>query len=125
MPRIAVTQPHPFDVEVGARIALRRRALGLSQTELGQGVGITFQQVQKYERGANRVSASRLFEMSKVLGVSCGWLMGEHGAPSGSDLSGIDASAQKLLAAWERLARRDQDAVLGLAQALSAPKQDA
>ncbi|GAD59286.1 transcriptional regulator, Cro/CI family [Brevundimonas abyssalis TAR-001] len=62
---------------MGARIAFRRRELGLSQTNLGQAVGITFQQVQKYERGTNRVSASRLYEMSKVLNVTCGWLMGE------------------------------------------------
>ncbi|MBA3999162.1 helix-turn-helix transcriptional regulator [Brevundimonas sp.] len=122
MPRIALTQPHPFDIEVGARVAIRRRAMGLSQTDLGQAVGITFQQVQKYERGANRISASRLFEMSKVLGVSCAWLMGEEGAPGGSDLRGVDASSQKLLVAWERLDARDQVAVLNLAQTLAASK---
>lgn len=59
----------PLDVHVGSRIRLRRQLLGLSQERLGDALGLTFQQVQKYERGANRVSASRLFDLSTVLGV--------------------------------------------------------
>lgn len=59
----------PIDVHVGSRIRLRRQLLGLSQEKLGESLGLTFQQVQKYERGANRVSASRLFDLSVVLGV--------------------------------------------------------
>ncbi|MBG7613856.1 helix-turn-helix transcriptional regulator [Brevundimonas sp. BAL450] len=121
MPRTALTRPHPFDIEVGARIAFRRRELGLSQTNLGQAVGITFQQVQKYERGTNRVSASRLYEMSKVLNVTCGWLMGEDGAPGGDDLGGVDAASRKLLVAWGRLSERDRGAVLALIRTLSSP----
>jgi transcriptional regulator with XRE-family HTH domain len=61
--------PHPIDVMVGKRIRLRRVQLGLSQTELGKKLGVTFQQVQKYENGANRVSASRLYEISTALDV--------------------------------------------------------
>ncbi len=59
----------PVDVHVGARMRIRRKLLGLSQTKLGDALGLTFQQVQKYERGANRISASRLFDLSRVLDV--------------------------------------------------------
>src|SRR5215470_7479707 len=61
--------PHPIDVMVGKRIRLRRVQLGLSQTELGQKLGVTFQQIQKYENGANRVSCSRLYETANALDV--------------------------------------------------------
>lgn len=61
--------PHPIDVHVGSRIRHRRAMLGLNQTELALKVGVTFQSIQKYERGSNRVSASRLQEIAEVLGV--------------------------------------------------------
>lgn len=61
--------PHHVDIHVGALIRSRRRALGISQTELAEALGITFQQVQKYERGANRVSASKLYEVAQKLDV--------------------------------------------------------
>jgi transcriptional regulator with XRE-family HTH domain len=61
--------PNPIDVRVGARLRLRRNMLGLSQEKLGEAIGLTFQQVQKYERGANRIGASRLYELSRVLDV--------------------------------------------------------
>lgn len=61
--------PNPVDVHVGKKIFTRRIELGLSMEKLASSVGLTFQQVQKYERGMNRVSASRLFDFSKVLGV--------------------------------------------------------
>jgi transcriptional regulator with XRE-family HTH domain len=60
---------HPVDVHVGARLRQRRALLGMSQTALGNAVGLTFQQVQKYERGGNRISSSRLYEFAKVLDV--------------------------------------------------------
>lgn len=61
--------PNPIDIHVGARLRLRRTLLGFSQEKLGEAVGITFQQLQKYERGSNRISASRLYTLSQVLGV--------------------------------------------------------
>ena len=61
--------PSPMDVHVGARIRLRRTMLGMSQERLGDALGLTFQQVQKYERGVNRVGASRLFDVSRALDV--------------------------------------------------------
>ena len=62
-------KPNPVDVHVGSRVRLRRTLLGLSQEKLGEAIGLTFQQVQKYERGANRIGASRLHELSRVLDV--------------------------------------------------------
>ncbi|MFC5358183.1 helix-turn-helix domain-containing protein [Azospirillum himalayense] len=61
--------PNPVDIHVGARVRLRRTLLGMSQEKLGDALRLTFQQVQKYERGANRISASRLFDLSRVLDV--------------------------------------------------------
>ncbi len=66
---MAKKSPDPIDVEVGRRIRVQRMARGISQTELGEKIGVTFQQVQKYEKGANRVGASRLTRIAKVLGV--------------------------------------------------------
>ncbi len=62
-------KPSPIDVHVGARVRQRRTLLGMTQTDLADVLGLTFQQVQKYERGMNRVSASRLFELSQVFDV--------------------------------------------------------
>jgi transcriptional regulator with XRE-family HTH domain len=62
-------KPHPIDIHVGTRVRLRRNMLGLSQEKLGEAIGLTFQQVQKYERGANRIGASRLHDLSRVLDV--------------------------------------------------------
>jgi transcriptional regulator with XRE-family HTH domain len=61
--------PNPIDVHVGNRIRTRRTLSGMSQTTLAEAIGLTFQQVQKYERGTNRVSSSRLYDLSRVLGV--------------------------------------------------------
>jgi len=61
--------PNPIDSHVGKRMKLRRTLMGMSQERLGEAIGLTFQQVQKYERGANRIGASRLFDLSRVLDV--------------------------------------------------------
>lgn len=71
---------HYIDVHVGARMRQRRTLLGMSQTSLGQAVGLTFQQVQKYERGSNRMGSSRLYEFGKALGVPVSYFF--DGMPS-------------------------------------------
>lgn len=65
--------PNPVDLHVGARIRMRRKILGVSQERLAEDLGLTFQQIQKYERGANRVSASKLYEIAKSLQSSVGY----------------------------------------------------
>ncbi len=66
MPR---KSPNPIDVHVGGRVRMRRMLVGMSQEKLGDSLGLTFQQVQKYEKGANRIGASRLYQIARVLGV--------------------------------------------------------
>ena len=61
--------PNPVDIHVGARLRLRRTLLGMSQDKLGQALGLTFQQIQKYERGANRIGSSRLYQLGQILDV--------------------------------------------------------
>ena len=73
--------PNPVDIHVGARLRLRRTLLGQSQEKLGAALGLTFQQVQKYERGANRMGASRLFQFCEILGVPITYFFDEM--PSG------------------------------------------
>ncbi len=68
---------NPIDVHVGARLRARRTLLGLSQMALGDAMGITFQQLQKYESGSNRISASRLYDGSKLLDVDIGYFFDE------------------------------------------------
>lgn len=74
---------NPVDVHVGSRVRLRRQVMKMSQEKLGDQLGVTFQQVQKYERGSNRVGASRLWKMSRVLDVPVGFFfdgLGEEGS---------------------------------------------
>ena len=68
--RLSDGAPNPIDVHVGSQLKLRRIMLGLSQERLAEELGITFQQVQKYEKGLNRIGASRLWDLAQVLGVS-------------------------------------------------------
>jgi transcriptional regulator with XRE-family HTH domain len=83
-------KPNPIDVHVGSRVRLRRTLLGMRQEKLGDAIGLTFQQVQKYERGVNRVGASRLFDLSRVLDVPISFffddmpesLTNTHGGPN-------------------------------------------
>ncbi len=74
---VAKDGPRPIDVHVGSRVRLRRTLLGLSQEGLGKAVGLTFQQIQKYERGANRIGASRLYEFSRILDVQVSYFFEE------------------------------------------------
>ena len=74
---VAIDQPHPLDVALGGRIRLRRRELEMSQDQLARKIGITFQQVQKYEHGTNRVSFSRLAEIAEALKCSVSDILGD------------------------------------------------
>jgi len=81
-------KPNPTDVHVGTRIRLRRNLLGMSQEKLGDALGITFQQIQKYEKGTNRVGASRLQAMASVLGVPVSFFF-EDGPSSNAAQAGF------------------------------------
>ncbi|BAQ16962.1 helix-turn-helix domain-containing protein [Methyloceanibacter caenitepidi] len=109
----------PVDGHVGRRIRLRRMQVGLSQTDLGDALGLTFQQIQKYENGANRIGAGRLVEIAAVLGIEVGWFFEdapapERGAPIGA------AAAEDPLAL---LATRDGLALAEAFGAITDPRQ--
>jgi transcriptional regulator with XRE-family HTH domain len=89
--RPKLDHPNPIDVHVGSRVRLRRTLLGLSQEKLGEAIGLTFQQVQKYERGTNRIGASRLWELSAVLDVPVQFFFGEMGPETLAQISRITA----------------------------------
>jgi len=76
--------PNPIDKHVGSRVRMRRILLGLSQEKLGAALGLTFQQVQKYEKGTNRIGASRLQEISKTLNIAPSYFF--DGAPTGGPM---------------------------------------
>ena len=78
------SRPSPIDVHVGSRIRLRRTLTGMSQERLGEALGLTFQQVQKYERGVNRVGASRLYDLSRVLDVPISFFFDDMPDTSGN-----------------------------------------
>jgi transcriptional regulator with XRE-family HTH domain len=83
---MASKKSNPVDAHVGSRVRLRRMLVGLSQEKLGERMGLTFQQIQKYEKGVNRIGASRLFQLSQILEVPVQFFF--EGAPS------VDGMAQ-------------------------------
>ena len=82
-------KPNPIDVHVGSRVRLRRTLLGMSQEKLARAVGLTFQQIQKYERGANRIGASRLFQFTRVLDVPVSFFFDDMPSDAGHGIPGL------------------------------------
>ncbi len=80
-----VGQPSTLEFAIGARIRARRRQLGVSQSELAGALGVSFQQVQKYERGSNRVAASTLVAIAAALKTTVAWLVGEESSARDDD----------------------------------------
>ena len=94
MPGTKSRAAHPIDIETGANLRSARKAKGLSQMELGRVLGITFQQIQKYERGANRISASMLVQAAHTLGVSSASILPADDAPPMPDLTRLAAATK-------------------------------
>lgn len=126
--------PHPVDIHIGQSIRAFRTRRGLSQSALGERIGVTFQQVQKYERGTNRVSGSRLYEIAGVLGVSIADFY--EGLPDPSqvartgenvpDLETVfnsvpDAASLRLIELYKRLPPRLRKAGYALIAAMADP----
>ncbi|NDW04589.1 helix-turn-helix domain-containing protein [Jiella pacifica] len=85
-------KPNPIDTHVGSRVRLRRTMLGMSQEKLGEALGITFQQVQKYEKGSNRIGASRLQHISDVLTVPVSYFFEDAPSSAAAPRSGMEES---------------------------------
>lgn len=91
-------RPNPVDLHVGGRVRMRRKLLGVSQEQLADSLGLTFQQVQKYERGANRVSASKLYEIAKTLQVPVAFFFDGLADPmEGSDGDEVGQKAERIV----------------------------
>ena len=101
------------DAQIGQAIRKRREDLGITQAQLGKAMFVTFQQVQKYERGQNRVAASKLLLAAEVLKCSIGEL---YGKPSTEQLPG----SERLLRAWSRLDGRQRESVTAMLESLGA-----
>lgn len=89
--------PHPVDIHVGRRLRQKRTFLGMSQEAIGKQIGVTFQQIQKYERGINRMGASRLFDFAKALGVPVSYFFegfGDYVLEDGAALAAAEPNAQ-------------------------------
>ena len=121
--------PHPLDIALGSRIRLRRRELALSQEQLGRQVGITFQQVQKYEHGTNRVSFSRLVEIAQALRCGVMDLVGDLDKSKSSSLFSRhvarlnEPGAAELLEAYASIqSPKHRRAILNLAKQLAEGK---
>ena len=93
MKKPSARSANPVDEHVGSRIRIRRQILGMSQEKLGDQLGVTFQQVQKYERGSNRVGASRLYAIARVLEVPIGFFY--EGLSDAGDLAGFSENEQQ------------------------------
>lgn len=87
-----MNSPHPVDVHVGHRLRLKRTFLGMSQEAVGKQIGVTFQQIQKYERGINRMGASRLYDFAKALGVPVSYFFEGFGDYAVGDASAMMAA---------------------------------
>lgn len=115
--------PGPLDLNVGARIRLRRKQLGITQSQLADALGLTFQQVQKYERGVNRVSASVLVKIAKRLDCPVSYLLGEEGGGQPEEIAPsvlVTPGAVELLEVYARIPdRRARAALLSVARALA------
>lgn len=128
--------PSQIDIYVGNRLRMRRTLLGLSQTELGQKLGLTFQQIQKYEQGLNRIGSSRLYELSKILKISIAYFfedLEEIDSLNGEDLGSIDlkqdpAARRETLELVRSFARIDdknvRESILNLIHNLNDSDQD-
>jgi transcriptional regulator with XRE-family HTH domain len=88
----AKKQPNPIDIHVGSRVRLRRTMQGMSQEKLGESLGITFQQIQKYEKGANRIGASRLQNISVVLNTPISFFFEDAPNDAGDSVGGLQES---------------------------------
>jgi len=114
-----------IELVIGARMRTRRRQLGLSQSDLAARLGVSFQQVQKYERGANRVAASTLLAAAQALGTSIGWLVGEEVSGRDDDEDVFRAlsrpGALEILQAFNAIADlRTRTALLALAKEMAS-----
>lgn len=128
MSEISTKAPDPMDIALGAAVRIRRRSLGISQEGLAEQCGVSFQQIQKYENGANRISFSRLVQIARALRCRVVDLMDVLDQPEGSGSTGDielltrmrTPGAMELLMAFETLSPDTRSSLLALVRTLAA-----
>lgn len=123
---LSTKAPDPMDIALGAAVRIRRRSLGISQEALAERCGVSFQQVQKYENGANRISFSRLVQIARALQCRVVDLMDVLDTPEGQPTPDLEIlsrmrtpGALELLSAFERLTPETRTSLLGLLKTLA------
>lgn len=116
-----ISKPDPIDIHVGSRVRLRRTLLGMSQEKLGKALGLTFQQIQKYERGANRIGSSRLYRLSRILDVPVSFFFEELSQDVISGAKGLAEGTQQTFET-DRLSRRETLELVRAYYRISDPK---
>jgi transcriptional regulator with XRE-family HTH domain len=101
--------PDPVDIHVGARLRMRRNLVGFSQEQLGKALGLTFQQIQKYERGINRMGSSRLFQIAKTLSVPIAYFFEEMPESISLNQPGFAENGQEELAGTPDIQKTEMD----------------
>jgi transcriptional regulator with XRE-family HTH domain len=107
------------DAEIGKRIRARREGLSLSLKQLSEALGVSYQQVQKYENGANRVAGARLQDLASALQTSVANLIGADEQANAGDLPSLSAKGRRLIASFERLPLEVQRSILDLTEGLA------
>ncbi len=128
MAETSTKAPDPMDIALGAAVRIRRRTIGISQEALAEQCGVSFQQIQKYENGANRISFSRLVQIARALKCRVVDLMDVLDGPDRETTGDLDLltrmrtpGAIELLAAYELLAPEARSALVSLIRAVTAP----
>ena len=126
MPEVSVKTPEPMDIALGAAVRIRRRTIGMSQEALAEQCGVSFQQVQKYENGANRISFSRLVQIAKALRCRVTDLMDVFDGPDQETEADLDLltrmrtpGALDLLTGFEKLAPEVRSSLLSFVRTLA------
>ena len=126
-PEAAAKAPDPMDIALGAAVRIRRRTMGISQEALAEQCGVSFQQIQKYENGANRISFSRLVQIARALKCRVVDLLDVLDGPDVETAADLDMltrmrtpGALELLTAYERLAPEARGALVNMLRALTA-----
>lgn len=126
MAEVSNKSPDPLDVALGASVRIRRRTIGMSQEALAEQCGVSFQQIQKYENGANRISFSRLVQIARALKCRVTDLMDVLDTPAGEGEAEMDLlgrmrtpGAMELLSAYEKLPAESRSSLLGFLRSLA------
>jgi len=132
MAEVSNKSPDPLDVALGASVRIRRRTIGMSQEALAEQCGVSFQQIQKYENGANRISFSRLVQIARALKCRVTDLMDVLDTPAGEGEAEMDLlgrmrtpGAMELLTAYEKLPAESRSSLLGFLRSLAGPTETA